>query len=369
MLFARLSTSKIPDDFNLLSDNILKDVDEETQRSFRGPRDADMILKLVPDIETFRTTLRCIKVWASKRAISTQKFGYLGGVSWAILVAQICQLYPNAAPNVLVHRFFKIYKDWPWRGDISQGKPRNKIALTEIKQNSELKMKVWNQSRDDLFSMSIITPSYPSMNSSHNISPSITKIITQEFRRGYEILEKNKDQIQALVLLFEDSDFFMQYTSYLEIETSAETEQEKIKWESFIESKIKKLIEKFHQISEDFVIHPYPKNFEKEKLTSCVYIGLKLPKQSSQNQAEVNIVNPIEDFKKEISKWPSKTNGMKDPKASLLNQTQIPDFVIHQLSDFQKRKIEEKRKRMKEKRKIQEQLESESPQKKVKENE
>jgi poly(A) polymerase Pap1 len=37
-------------------------------------------------------------------------FSYLGGVAYAILVARVCQLYPNALPNVLLRGFFKIYQ-------------------------------------------------------------------------------------------------------------------------------------------------------------------------------------------------------------------------------------------------------------------
>jgi poly(A) polymerase len=40
--------------------------------------------------------------------------GYFGGISLAIMVAKICQLYPNWPPSKLIERFFFIYQYFPW---------------------------------------------------------------------------------------------------------------------------------------------------------------------------------------------------------------------------------------------------------------
>ena len=98
---------------------------------FLGSRVTDQILRLVPNVNVFRDALRCIKLWASRkiprtcflsplslhvtitgRAIYSNVNGFLGGVAWAMLVARICQLYPNAVAGAIVSRFFIIMYQW-----------------------------------------------------------------------------------------------------------------------------------------------------------------------------------------------------------------------------------------------------------------
>lgn len=96
-----------------------------------GSRVTDEILRLVPNVSVFRDSLRCIKLWAQRtcvtlsqdlklvdavlhlgRAIYSNVNGFLGGVAWAMLVARICQLYPNAIAGAIVSRFFVIMYQW-----------------------------------------------------------------------------------------------------------------------------------------------------------------------------------------------------------------------------------------------------------------
>jgi poly(A) polymerase len=58
--------------------------------------------------------LRAIKLWAKKRAIYSNIMGFLGGVAWAMLVAKVCQMYPNACAATIVTRFFRIMYEWDW---------------------------------------------------------------------------------------------------------------------------------------------------------------------------------------------------------------------------------------------------------------
>jgi poly(A) polymerase len=77
-----------------------------------GSRVTDDILRLVPNVVAFRTALRCIKVWAKNRAIYSNVMGFFGGVAWAIVVARVCQMFPNATASTVVAKFFHIMHEW-----------------------------------------------------------------------------------------------------------------------------------------------------------------------------------------------------------------------------------------------------------------
>ena len=103
---------QVPNELELFDDNLLKGLDERCVRSLNGSRVTDEILRLVPSIPAFRGALRCVKLWAKRRAIYSNVMGFLGGVAWAMLVARICQLYPNASAGTIVSKFFNIMYKW-----------------------------------------------------------------------------------------------------------------------------------------------------------------------------------------------------------------------------------------------------------------
>jgi poly(A) polymerase len=126
LLFARLIQPSIPDDLQI-EESHLKHLDDATVRSLNGTRVASAILQLVPNVAHFRTTLRCVKLWAKKRGIYSNTLGFLGGVAWALLTARVCQFYPNACPATLLARFFMVYTQWK-TGDIALAQSGNVCA-------------------------------------------------------------------------------------------------------------------------------------------------------------------------------------------------------------------------------------------------
>ncbi|KAF8954685.1 polynucleotide adenylyltransferase, partial [Entomortierella lignicola] len=88
LTFAKLDLTSIPDNLNLSNDSLLRNLDDRCIRSVNGSRVTDEILRLVPDIQAFRLALRCVKLWAQRRAVYSNMMGFLGGVAWAMLVAR-----------------------------------------------------------------------------------------------------------------------------------------------------------------------------------------------------------------------------------------------------------------------------------------
>ena len=64
LLFARMALPSVPENLDLKDDNLLKNLDESCVRSLGGSRVTDDILRLVPDVQVFRDSLRAIKLWA-----------------------------------------------------------------------------------------------------------------------------------------------------------------------------------------------------------------------------------------------------------------------------------------------------------------
>jgi poly(A) polymerase len=87
MLFARLSLPTIAEQLDLKDDSLLKNLDAKCVRSLNGCRVTDEILNLVPNVNTFRLTLRTIKLWAKRNGIYSNVLGFLGRtMDWALKV-------------------------------------------------------------------------------------------------------------------------------------------------------------------------------------------------------------------------------------------------------------------------------------------
>lgn len=255
LVFARLPFSSIPEDLDLLDHNLLKNLDEKSMLSLNGSRATDEILRLVPDVLTFHAALRCIKLWAKRRGLYNNAMGYLGGVACALLTARICQLYPNASASAIITRFFKIYQQWAWP---------QPVYLKTI-EDFPLNQKVWNPKlypADRNHRMPVITPAYPSMCSTHNVTKSTLAVMTAEFARGSDIMLKIEQGLATWSDLFARSDFFNRYRHFFQILAVSESPEEHRVWAGFVESKVRILMNKLELEPNIAVAPPFTETFE-----------------------------------------------------------------------------------------------------------
>ncbi|CAL1369811.1 unnamed protein product [Linum trigynum] len=324
LLYAKLSLWVIPEDLDVSQDSILQSTDEQTVRSLNGCRVTDQILRLVPNIQNFRTTLRCMRYWAKRRGVYSNVAGFLGGINWALLVARICQLYPNALPSYLVSRFFRVYDEWRWP---------NPVMLCDIEEGS-LGLQVWDPRRhnkDRFHLMPIITPAYPSMNSSYNVSSSTLRIMSEEFQRGREICEAMQANKEDWETLFEPFSFFDAYKNYLQIDISSGNEDDLRNWKGWVESRLRILILKIEKHTYNMLqCHPHPGEFsDKSKpLRYFYFMGLQRKQGVPVNEGgHFDIRMTVEEFKVTVNSYTSWKQGM-EIQVSHVKRRSIPSFVF-----------------------------------------
>ncbi|KAL9539544.1 hypothetical protein MBANPS3_010198 [Mucor bainieri] len=253
---ARLAIARVPDDLELADNNILKSLDERCVRSLNGSRVTDDILRLVPNVATFRIALRTIKLWAKCRGIYSNVMGFLGGVAWAMLIARICQLYPNSCAASIVQRFFSIMSRWKWPQPV----------LLRPLEDGPLQVRVWNPKlypADRSHRMPIITPAYPSMCATHNVTESTRTIMMNEFRLGVDIAERVMIGNGQWKDLFTKVKFFDAYKHYLQITSSSESSESQLVWSGLVEAKLRQLVLKLEVVEMINLAHPYVKGIDK----------------------------------------------------------------------------------------------------------
>ncbi|KAL0562325.1 hypothetical protein IC582_002779 [Cucumis melo] len=325
LLYASISCLVVPEDLDISDVSVLYNVDEPTVRSLNGCRVADQILKLVPNIENFRTSLRCLKFWAKRRGVYSNVTGFLGGVNWALLVARVCQLYPNAVPSMLLSRFFRVYTLWRWP---------NPVMLCAIEED-DLGCSVWDprkNPRDRTHHMPIITPAYPCMNSSYNVSTSTLRVMMEQFQFGNKVCEEielNKAQWSSL---FEPYLFFESYKNYLQVDIVAADADDLRSWKGWVESRLRHLTLLIERKTEGKLqCHPYPHEYV-DTSKPCAHCAFFMGLQRKQGELiqegqQFDIRSSVDEFKHYTSSYMFWKPGM-EIFVSHVRRRQIPPFVF-----------------------------------------
>ncbi|OQS06970.1 Poly(A) polymerase [Thraustotheca clavata] len=328
---AILDRNSIPDNINVLDDQILSGVDPATEKSLNGPRVTELVIKLTPNRASFIAVLRIVRRWAKRRGLYSNKMGYLGGVNYCILVCFVNQLYPTAAPSTLLLRFFMILTNWKWP-----------LAIQLCKTiDANLGLEVWNASNgtNKYQVMPILTPAYPSMNSSYSVSSHSLSVMKEEFKRGLEvvktIIENGGTDWSPL---FEPSPFFVDHQHYLIVEVFTYDEKDSAAWCGYVESRLRRLIESLAKHNPQLCrlrVHPkkYPLTFVggEEKHGGTYFVAFDVDKLKLRNQKEVHLNVAVDDFKaKHLYGWQNYVGGMES-KITPVTWKNLPEFVFEEL--------------------------------------
>jgi len=175
-----------------------------------------------------------------------------------MLVARVCQLYPNATGATMVSKFFYIMKQWQWPSP---------VMLKPIDSGNG-REKVWNPAiypGDRKNIMPIITPAYPSMCATYNISKSGKAIICKELERGNDIVQKIIDGRLQWKDLFQRHTFFtLDHKYYLSVVASSSNQDAAKAWSGLVESKVRILVMKLEELVDMIdLARPFTKGYQR----------------------------------------------------------------------------------------------------------
>jgi poly(A) polymerase len=112
--------------------------------------------------------------------------------------------------------------------------------------------------------MPIITPAYPSMCATHNVTLSTKKIILKELDRGGDIVDKIFTGQLQWKNLFEKHTFFTnRYRYYLSIVSCSRSKEAQLLWSGLVESKVRHLVADLDNNEMINIAHPFIKGFDR----------------------------------------------------------------------------------------------------------
>jgi poly(A) polymerase len=112
--------------------------------------------------------------------------------------------------------------------------------------------------------MPIITPAYPSMCSTHNVTVSTKTVIMRELERAGNITDKIfTGQLQWKELFTKHTFFTDGYKYYLSIIAASRTKDAQVVWSGLVESKVRLLVSNLETQGSIEVARPFNKGFDR----------------------------------------------------------------------------------------------------------
>lgn len=165
--------------------------------------------------------------------------------------------------------------------------------------------------------MPVITPAYPSMCSTFNITRSTMTVIQKELKRGLELSEGILAGKAPWKDLFVKHRFFTAgYKYYICVVATSKTKEAHKVWSGYVESKVRMLVQRIETHASIALAHPFTKGFERRhRCTTAEEIA-----QVQEGSLDFVTTDPEEP---DISQ--PKTEAVKDETSQASNGTIKPE--------------------------------------------
>lgn len=258
--YSILNKDTIEEDIDLEDDTILDGMNPASIISLNGVRTNNMILNFVHDkYILFQSVVKLLKIWALRRYISGNVFGYLGGINIAIIAAHACQNTHETTPDLVLLECFLELSQWDWP---------HPLKINSIKKGH---LKAWSSQANSDDVMPIITPAYPAINSMRNATKSSLHRMKREFNRAYKYTDKIVNGELAWSSLLAPPHFFSDYRIYIQVSCTAKDKYDIMIWRGIIEKDLRrltKLLEATQQVSYAIL---FPHGFEEDDLSQQIF--------------------------------------------------------------------------------------------------
>lgn len=113
--------------------------------------------------------------------------------------------------------------------------------------------------------MPIITPAYPAMCATHNISKSTFQVIMRELKRGERVIQQIYDGKLQWKDMFQKNTFFTKdFKYYLSVVSASKTKEQQLVWSGLVESRVRRLVAGIDESQPSIELaRPYTKGFNR----------------------------------------------------------------------------------------------------------
>lgn len=248
LVFASVPLQVLPQEWEPIRHNFQAlDLDRPSRLAMNGCALAHLVLAAVPRRHVFRTCLCAVKRWAKRCGIYSNSGGFLGGVSWAIMVARVCQLLPNAPSSRILRAFFEIYAEW----DFSAAPIllNDNIRVTGLSLGLSLKSSVsqpsMSSSMSSLSSSSmepirVLTPLDLNANTAFAVSHNSRLVLKAALTRARAIC-RSRRAAELWQKLLHPTGFCSRFSHYIEVQIWSNSAEKQRRWGSLVASKLRHL--------------------------------------------------------------------------------------------------------------------------------